>query len=140
MSTPYSPRARGTLLIARGRHYKYNHEPLRDHFRQPARRGPAKGDRIACFWFALRSARSDPARRDGLGQDIHDGERDPADRKADARDRAQQDARRTAVQRVPRAVPELIRQLFCLVLRLLSAGGVHAVERYLYRQGGVDQR
>ena len=47
----------------------------------------------------------DAARRHGLGQDVHDGQRDRADRPAGARARAQQDARRAALLRVPRFFP-----------------------------------
>ncbi len=60
--------------------------------------------------------------------------------KADVDHRAQQDARRAALQRVPRTVPAQFGELFRQLLRLLSAGGVHPVERHVYRQGGADQR
>ena len=67
-------------------------------------------DQPAAIDVARRGARGrasvpDPARRDRHRQDVHDGRRDRARPAPGAGDRAQQDARRAALQRVPRVLP-----------------------------------
>ena len=54
--------------------------------------------------------------------------------------RAQQDARRAALQRVPRVLPLERRRVLRLVLRLLPARGVRAAGRSLHREGLVAER
>ena len=54
--------------------------------------------------------------------------------------RAQQDARRAALLRVPRVLPEQRGRVLRLVLRLLPARGVRPVARPLHREGQLDQR
>ena len=49
---------------------------------------------------------SDPARRDRIGQDLHDRQRDPAAAAPDAGARAQQDARGAAVRRIREFFPK----------------------------------
>ena len=57
------------------------------------------------------------------------------DRPAGARDRPQQDARRAALQRVPRVLPRQRGRVLRLVLRLLPARGVRPAGRPLHREG-----
>ena len=59
---------------------------------------------------------------------------------ADARARTQQEPRRAAHQRVPRALPEEPGRVLRLLLRLLPARGVPPDHRHLHREGLVDQR
>ena len=58
---------------------------------------------------------------------------------AGARHRAQQDARRAALQRVPDVLPEQLGRVLRLLLRLLPARGVRPVARPLHREGLGDQ-
>ena len=87
-----------------------------------------------------RRALRDAARRDRHGQDVHDGERDRAPAAPDARDRAQQDAGRAALQRVPRVLRRERGRVLRLVLRLLPARGLPARLGHVHREGLVDQR
>ena len=57
-----------------------------------------------------------------------------------ARDRPQQDARRAALQRVPRVLPGERGRVLRLLLRLLPARGVRPAGRPLHREGLVPQR
>ena len=82
----------------------------------------------------------DAARHHGLGQERHDRVDDRAGAAADAGDRAEQVVGRPARERVPRVLPGQPRRVLRLVLRLLPARGLHAVERHLHREGLVDQR
>ncbi len=52
----------------------------------------------------------------------------------------EQDPRRAAGQRVPRAAAAQRRRVLRLVLRLLPARGVHRADRHLHREGLLDQR
>ena len=54
---------------------------------------------------------------------------------ADPGDRAQQDARRPAVRRVPRVLPGQRGRVLRQLLRLLPARGLHPVDRHLHREG-----
>ena len=47
---------------------------------------------------------------------------------------------RAALHRVPRVLPGQRGGIFRVLLRLLPAGGVHRLDRYLYREGLRDQR
>ena len=85
-------------------------------------------------------AASGAARRHRLGQDLHDGQRDRASEPPDAGDRAEQDPRRPALQRVQEPVSRKRRPLFRLLLRLLSARGVRSFDRHLHREGREHQR
>ena len=58
---------------------------------------------------------------------------------AGAGDRAQQDARRPAVQRVPDVLPSQRRRVLRLLLRLLPARGVRPEQGPLHREGLGDQ-
>ena len=60
--------------------------------------------------------------------------------KPDAPDRAQQDARRPALQRVPRVLPRQRGRVLRLVLRLLPARGVRTAGRSLHRERLVAKR
>ena len=82
----------------------------------------------------------DPARRHRHRQDVHDGGDDRAGAAAGARDRAQQDARRAALQRVPRVLPAELGRVLRLLLRLLPARGLRPGAGPLHREGLVDQR
>ena len=88
---------------------------------------------------ARRRALPDAARRHRHGQDDDDGRRDRGGAAADARDRAQQDARRAAVQRVPHVLPGQRGRVLRLLLRLLPARGVRPEPRPLHREGLGDQ-
>ena len=59
---------------------------------------------------------------------------------ADARDGAEQDARRAALQRVQEPVPGKRGPLLRLVLRLLPARGVRSFDRHVYRERREHQR
>ena len=76
----------------------------------------------------------------GHGQDGDDGLDRRAGAEADARDRAQQDAGRAALQRVPRVPARERGRVLRLVLRLLPAGGVRPAGRPLHREGRLHQR
>ena len=82
----------------------------------------------------------DAARRDRLRQDLHDGQRDRAARPAGDRVRAEQDAGRAALQRVPRVLSEERGRVLRQLLRLLPARGLRAAARPVHREGLVDQR
>ena len=82
----------------------------------------------------------DAARRDRLGQDLHDGQRDRAAGPAGDRARAQQDAGGAALHRVPRVLPEERGRVLRLLLRLLPARGLRAAARPVHREGQLDQR
>ena len=66
-----------------------------------------------------------------------DDREDPA---PGARDRAQQDARRPALQRVPGVLPGERGRVLRLLLRLLPARGLHPAGRSLHREGLVAER
>ena len=87
-----------------------------------------------------RRALPDAARRDRHRQDRGDGLDHRAGPAAGARDRAQQDARRAALQRVPRVLPRQRGRVLRLLLRLLPARGVRAPGRSLHREGLVAER
>ena len=76
----------------------------------------------------------------GTGQDGDDGLDDREAPAPGARHRAQQDARRAALQRVPRVLPRERGRVLRLVLRLLPARGVHPAGRPLHREGLVAER
>ena len=80
------------------------------------------------------------ARGDGNRQDGHDGVDRRADTEAHARDRAQQDAGRAALQRVPRVPAAERGRVLRLLLRLLPAGGIRPAGGSLHREGRVHQR
>ena len=131
-------RARPSIASSHARHLSGQSLPALQAVR--ARGRSARGDREARRGSRGRTRVPDAARRDGLGQDVHDGERHRADRPAGARPRAQQDARRAALLRVPRVLSAQRRRVFRLVLRLLPARGVRSVARPLHREGQLDQR
>ena len=82
----------------------------------------------------------DAARRHRLGQDLHHGQRDRAAGPAGDRVRAEQDAGRAALQRVPRVLPEERGRVLRQLLRLLPARGLRAAARPVHREGPLDQR
>ena len=73
-------------------------------------------------------------------QDLHDRERHPAGAAPDAGAGAQQDAGRAALRRVQGVLPAELGGVLRLVLRLLPARGLRALERHLHREGRLDQR
>ena len=125
--------------IAHDEHH-LSRQPLRAAHAVRAGRRPAGGDREARRRTHRRPRVPDAAGRHGVGQDVHDGQRDRAHRTAGDRDRAEQDARRAALLRVPRVLPEQRGRVLRVVLRLLPAGGVRPVARPLHREGQLDQR
>ena len=112
--------------------------------RQPRLPGPSPTSRRPRAGLAegleRRRPLPDPARRHRLGQDVHDGLHDRAGPAAGARDRAQQDARRAALQRVPRVLPAQRGRVLRLLLRLLPARGLRPGAGHLHREGLLDQR
>ena len=113
---------------------------LQDLGRLPADRRPAAGDRDARRVDQGRQPLPDAARRDRHRQDGDDGVDHRAGRAPGARDRAQQDARRAALQRVPRVLPRERGRVLRLLLRLLPARGVRPTGRPLHREGLVAER
>ena len=99
-----------------------------------------QGDRGAGRRGPAGRPRADVARRHRQRQDDGDGAHDRARAKADARALPQQDARRPALRRVPRVLSEQRGRVLRLVLRLLSARSVRAVDRHVHREGQLDQR
>ncbi len=110
------------------------------HVRVPPDRRPAEGDRGAGRVAPRGEPRADAARRDGHGQDRHDGVGDGGAPAPVVGDRPQQDARRAALQRVPRVLPGQRRRVLRLLLRLLPARGVRPAGRPLHREGLVAER
>ncbi len=108
--------------------------PVRAHGRSAAR---DRGDRRV---GRRRQPLPDDPRRDRHRQDGDDGVDDRAPPAPRARHRAQQDARRAALQRVPRVLPGQRGRVLRLVLRLLPARGVHPAGRPLHREGLVSER
>ena len=104
-----------------------------------ADRRSAGGDRRHRRGGRDRRARRHAARRHRHGQDDDDGRDDRAAAAAGAGDRAQQDARGPALQRVPDVLPAQLGRVLRLVLRLLPARGVRPVARPLHREGLGDQ-
>ena len=82
----------------------------------------------------------DDPRRDRHGQDGDDGVDDREAPAPGAHHRAQQDARRAALQRVPRVLPRERGRVLRLLLRLLPARGVRPAGRPLHREGLVAER
>ncbi len=105
-----------------------------------ADRRPAAGGRRDRRVGRRREPVPDDPRRDRHRQDRHDGLDDREAPAAGARDRAQQDARRPALQRVPRVLPRQRRRVLRLLLRLLPARGVRPAGRPLHREGLVAER
>ncbi len=105
-----------------------------------AHRRPAAGNRRAGARRQVGHEGSGTAGRYRLGQDIHDGQRDCAPAAPGAHNRAQQDAGGTVGRGVPRILSRKRGGLLCVVLRLLSARGIHRLIRYLYRKGRGHQR
>ena len=89
---------------------------------------------------ALRGSVPVPARRHRHRQDGDDGLDHRGAAAPGARDRAQQDARRAALQRVPRVLPRERGRVLRLLLRLLPARGVRPAGRSLHREGLVPER
>ena len=110
------------------------------HLRLPPDRGPAARDRGARRLAPRREPRADAPRRDRNRQDGDNGVGDRGAPAAGARDRAQQDARRTALQRVPGVLPLERGRVLRLLLRLLPARGVRPAGRPLHREGLVAER
>ncbi len=102
--------------------------------------GPTEGDRGTGGGPARGRPLPDPARRHRHWQDLHDGGDDRRGAAAEPGDRAQQDARRAALQRVPRVLPRQRGRVLRLLLRLLPARGLRPGAGPLHREGLVDQR
>ncbi len=82
----------------------------------------------------------DSAGGDGLGQDLHDGQRDRAAGPSHADHGAQQDARRAALLGDARVLSGQRGGVLRLLLRLLSARGLRPRARPVYREGLQHQR
>ena len=110
------------------------------HIRLPPDGRPAEGDRTARRVAAQREPRPDAPRGDRHRQDGDDGLGDGRAPAPGARDRAQQDARRAALQRVPGVLPRERGRVLRLLLRLLPARGVRPAGRPLHREGLLAER
>src|SRR5208337_4999906 len=106
----------------------------------PAARGPACRDRAA--YARVEGGRQAPsaAGRDGLGQDVHDGEGDRGGEPPSAGAGAQQNAGGAALSRVQALLSGKRGGIFRELLRFLSAGSVCALRGHLHRQRSDDQR
>ena len=87
-----------------------------------------------------RPAHAGLAGRDGLGQDLHHGQRHRTRAAPDAGARAQQDAGRAALLGVQGALPGQRGGILRFVLRLLPARGLHRDNGHLHRKGFLHQR
>ena len=105
-----------------------------------ADRRPAARDRGAVAVDRRREPLPDAARRDRHGQDGDHGLDDREASAPGARHRPQQDARRTALQRVPGVLPGQRGRVLRLLLRLLPAGGVCPASGPVHREGLVPER
>ncbi len=114
--------------------------PFQAESRLYADGGSAGGDRRARRGDRCGREVHDAPRRHRDRQDIHHGCDDRARPAAGAGDRSQQDARRSALQRVPRVLPRERGRVLRLLLRLLPARGVRPRAGPLHREGLVDQR
>ena len=101
---------------------------------------PAGGNRPARERHHARLEAQHPARRHRLGQDLYRGERHRAARPPDAGPQPQQDPRGTALRRIQELLPRECRRVLRLLLRLLPAGGLPALDGHLYRKGPFHQR
>ena len=90
--------------------------------------------------LAGRRKTSGSARRHRLRQDLHHGEGDREDRPPGAGSGPQQDAGRAALSRVQDLLPWQRRRILRQLLRLLSAGSLHALRRHLHRKRSHHQR
>ncbi len=123
--------------------HEYQNLPKQSLYPAPAVRAggrPACGHRAAGRGHPRRLVVPDTARRDRLGQDLHDGQRHRAARPAGDGDGAEQDAGGAAVFRAARFLSRERGRVFRLLLRLLPARGLCAVARRLYREGFQHQR
>src|SRR6185436_17656759 len=87
-----------------------------------------------------RGPHADTRGGDRYRKDRDDGLDDREGRPAGTHHRAQQDACRAALQRVPRVLPGQRRRVLRLLLRLLPAGGLRASGRPLHREGLISER
>ena len=94
--------------------------------------GSIAGDRGPDTVAFRRESTPNASRRDGIGKDIHHGERHPGTWASNAHHVAQQDAGRTALQRVQAVLPAQCRGVFCQLFRLLSARGLYPAFGHLY--------
>ena len=113
---------------------------IRTGLRLRASRRSGAGDHRVVRGPGARRQASGAARRDGLGQDVHDGPGHRARQPADAGDGAQQDARRPALSGVQAVLPAQRGRIFRLLLRLLPARGLRAGHGLVHREGIDDQR
>src|SRR5690606_31189673 len=90
--------------------------PVRARLRLPARGRPAGGDPRAGGCGAGRREDPGPARRDRLGQDLHDGQGDRGAAAPRPRARPEQDPRRPALWRVRQLLPQQRGRVFRLLL------------------------
>ena len=115
--------------------------PVPGRLRLPAERRPAHGHRRA------RRAGSTRGEQDvvllgatGTGKSATTAWLIEQVQRPDAGAGPEQDARRAARQRVPRAAAAQRGRVLRLLLRLLPARGVHPADRHLHREGLLDQR
>ena len=101
---------------------------------------PAGSDLAACRFDPPRLETQRPARRHGLGQDLHRGQRHRAAQPPDVGPEPQQDPRGAALRRIPQLLSRECRRVFRLLLRLLPARSLSPRLGHLHRKGSLDQR
>ena len=107
---------------------------------QPTGDQPQAIDRLVRRPRAAASSHQTLLGATGTGKTFDDRLDDRGAPEADARPRPQQDARRAALQRVPRVLPGQRGRVLRQLLRLLPARGVPAPERHVHREGLVTER
>ena len=110
------------------------------HLGLPPDGRPAARHRRACRVAPRRESRADAPRRHGHREDGDDGLGDGGAPAPRARDRAQQDAGRPALQRVPGVLSGERGRVLRLLLRLLPARGLRPSGRPLHREGLLAER
>src|SRR5690606_19742698 len=114
--------------------------PLPTRLPLQARRRPAPGHRAAGRGLRERPRPPDAAGRHGVGQDLHDRQRDRAGAEAHAGHGAQQDAGGAAVRGVQVVLPAQRGRVLRQLLRLLPAGSLRRGVGHLHREGQFGER
>ena len=116
------------------------HAPVQSCFGIYPLRRPAAGHRKAGGGTGERPAPAGAAGRHRQRQDLHHGQGHREGAAPHAGAGPQQDAGGPTVRGVPGVLPGKRRGVLRLLLRLLSAGGVHPPHGYLHREGRRHQR
>ena len=113
---------------------------IRHQIRVRAEGRPARGDPRVGRRRQAQRPHAGAAWRDGIGQDIYDGQGDRGDAAPRAHLGAQQDAGCAALRRVQVILSRQRGRIFRFLLRLLPAGSLRPAHRHLYREGILHQR